>query len=61
MREGGKKTLKKIKNIESIFGKVDEGDQITKNLFDLFKKNNEGDEKNKQKNIAGKIFFYLLK
>ena len=31
MREGGKKTFKK-KNIEPIFGKVNEGDQIKKTL-----------------------------
>ena len=31
MREGGKKTFRK-KNIEPIFGKVNEGDEIKKNI-----------------------------
>ena len=47
MRGGGgsKKKIKEKKNIEPFFGKV-----------------NEADEKNKQKkNIAGKMFFCLLK
>ena len=36
MREGGKKTFKK-KNIEPIFGKVNEGDEII-TTYDHFKK-----------------------
>ena len=36
MKEGGKKTFKK-KNIELIFGKVNEGDEIKKTL-DIFLK-----------------------
>ena len=77
MREGSKKKHLGKKNIPPIFGKVNEGDQIKKNIGqisgkvnedDEIKKNwtflnkvNEGGEKNKQKNIAGKKFFYFLK
>ena len=53
MREGGKKTFKK-KNIDPIFGKGYEGDQIKKTLTFL-KKVNEGDGKTSKKTIAGKI------
>ena len=43
MREGGKKTHLRIKNIESIFGKVDEGDEI-KSIGHISGKVNKGDE-----------------
>ena len=43
MREAGKKTFRK-KNIQPIFGKVNEGDQIKKTLDKFPEKNNEGDE-----------------
>ena len=42
MREGGKKTFRK-KNIEPIFGKGNEGDQIKKNTGHISGKVNEGD------------------
>ena len=75
MREGGKKTFKK-KNIEPIFGKVNEGDEIKKTL-DIFlkklmratkskklltfkKKVNEGDEKKQAKKHSWKNIFYLF-
>ena len=38
MREGGKKTFKKKQNIESIFGKVNEGDEIKKTLDTFLEK-----------------------
>ena len=38
MREGGKK------NIEHIFGKVNEGDEIKRNTGQFFRKVNVGDE-----------------
>ena len=47
------------KNIGQISRKVNEGDEI-KTLL-IYLKKLEGDEKNKQKNIAGKMFFYLRK
>ena len=48
MREGCKKNIKK--NIESIFRKGNEGDEIKKKLTYLKKRySNEGDEKNKPK------------
>ena len=37
MREGGKKTFKK-KNIQPIFGKVNEGDEIKKTLDNFLQK-----------------------
>ena len=37
MREGGKKTFKKNKNIEPIFGKVNEGNQIKKHWIFFWK------------------------
>ena len=56
MREGGKKTFKK-ENIEPIFGKVNEGDQI-KNIFDIFqKKLIRATKKQAKQKIAAKIFF----
>ena len=56
MREGGKKTFRK-KNIQPIFWKVSEGDQIKKTLDKFLEKKkklpilnqvNEGEGKNKQ-------------
>ena len=43
MREGGKKHLRK-KNIEPIFGEVNEGDEIKKNIGQISRKVNEGEE-----------------
>ena len=54
MREGGKKIKKK--NIEPIFEKVNEGDQIKKTLDKFLEKLMRATEKTKQ-NIGGKIFF----
>ena len=39
MREGGKKHLGN-KNIEPIFGKVNEGDQTKKNIWQISRKGN---------------------
>ena len=59
MRKGGKKKYLRKKNIEPIFGKGNEGDEIKKKLT-YFKKVDEGDEKKQAKNnIAGKYFFSL--
>ena len=44
MREGGKKKLKGKKNIEPIFGKVHESDQIKKNIGQISRKGIEGDK-----------------
>ena len=43
LREGGKKHLRK-KNIEPIFGEVNESDEIKKNIGHNTGKGNEGDE-----------------
>ena len=60
MRGNGKKTFRK-KNIEPIFGKVNEGDEIKKN-WSIWKRVNEGDKfKNEQKKHSCKKCFYLLK
>ena len=56
MRESEKKTFRE-KNIEPIFRKVNEGDEIKQTLSLFLKKVKGGDEKNKQKNIAGKLLF----
>ena len=43
MREGGKKHLGK--SIEAFFGKVNESDEIKKNIGQICRKVNEGDER----------------
>ena len=57
MREGSKKTFKK-QNIEPIFGKGNEGDEMKKNIGHISGKVNEGDEKNKPNSWN---FFYVPK
>ena len=56
MRKGGKKHARK--KIESIFGEVNEGDQINI-IGQISSKVNESNEKT-SKTIAEKLFFYHL-
>ena len=48
MKKCGTEKFKK-KPIKSIFGKVNEGDEIKKKVWSIWKKACEGDGKNKQK------------
>ena len=61
MRErAGKKHLRK-KNIEPIFGEVNEGDEIKKTLDIFLEKLMKATKKNKRKKYSRKNIFYLSK